>query len=87
MSVTRKVDSSGKVCFAGYNWTVGKRFIRQVQVAIVIPPQDRHPTIGESLEEAPDAMRAVARPFTPSKRKQRPVTAVDRAFVTALNAL
>lgn len=30
VSVTRKVDSSRKVCFAGYNWTVGKRFIRQV---------------------------------------------------------
>ncbi len=35
-SVTRKVDSSGGVSFAGFNYKVGKRHVRrQVQVAIV----------------------------------------------------
>jgi len=35
-SVTRKVDSSGNVCFAGTNYRVGSKFRRrQVQVAIV----------------------------------------------------
>jgi transposase InsO family protein len=35
-SVTRKVDSSGNVCFAGTNYRVGNKFRRrQVQVAIV----------------------------------------------------
>jgi transposase InsO family protein len=35
-SVTRKVDSSGNVCFAGTNYPVGKRYRRrQVQVAVV----------------------------------------------------
>jgi hypothetical protein len=35
-SVTRKVDSSGNVCFAGTNYRVGNKFKRrQVQVAIV----------------------------------------------------
>jgi transposase InsO family protein len=35
-SVTRKVDSSGNVCFAGTNYRVGSRFRRrQVQVAVV----------------------------------------------------
>jgi transposase InsO family protein len=36
VSVTRKVDSSGNVCFAGANYRAGKQFVRrQVQVAIV----------------------------------------------------
>ena len=36
VSVTRKVDSSGKVCFAGFNYNVGKKYIRrQVQVSVV----------------------------------------------------
>jgi transposase InsO family protein len=35
-SVTRKVDSSGNVCFAGTNYRVGSKFRRrQVQVAVV----------------------------------------------------
>jgi len=35
-SVTRKVDSSGHVCFAGTTYSVGRRYIRrQVQVAVV----------------------------------------------------
>jgi hypothetical protein len=35
-SVTRKVDSTGRVCFAGINYPVGLRFRRrQVQVAVV----------------------------------------------------
>jgi hypothetical protein len=35
-SVTRKVDSSGNVCFAGTNYRVGNEFRRrQVQVAVV----------------------------------------------------
>jgi transposase InsO family protein len=35
-SVTRKVDSSGNVCFAGANYRVGSKFRRrQVQVAVV----------------------------------------------------
>jgi hypothetical protein len=35
-SATRKVDSSGNVCFAGTNYRVGSKFRRrQVQVAIV----------------------------------------------------
>ena len=35
-SVTRKVDSSGNVCFAGTNYRVGKQYRRrQVQVAVV----------------------------------------------------
>ena len=35
-SVTRKVDSSGNVCFAGTNYRVGNKFRRrQVQVAVV----------------------------------------------------
>jgi hypothetical protein len=34
--VTRKVDSSGNVCFAGTNYRVGSKYRRrQVQVAIV----------------------------------------------------
>jgi Integrase core domain len=36
VSVTRKVDSSGNVCFAGTNYRVGSKFRRrQVQVAVV----------------------------------------------------
>jgi transposase InsO family protein len=36
VSVTRKVDSSGNVCFAGSNYRVGSKFARrQVQVAVV----------------------------------------------------
>jgi hypothetical protein len=36
VSVTRKVDSSGNVSFAGSNYRAGKKFVRrQVQVAIV----------------------------------------------------
>jgi hypothetical protein len=35
-SVTRKVDSSGNVCFAGTNYRVGSKYRRrQVQVAVV----------------------------------------------------
>ncbi|MFN2555551.1 MAG: hypothetical protein ABR592_01545 [Nitriliruptorales bacterium] len=35
-SVARKVDSSGDVCFAGYNYRVGNAYRRrQVQVAVV----------------------------------------------------
>lgn len=35
-SVTRKVDSSGKVCFAGHNYNVGNKYIRrQIQVSVV----------------------------------------------------
>ncbi|MGH9268130.1 MAG: Mu transposase domain-containing protein, partial [Acidimicrobiales bacterium] len=35
-SVTRKVDSSGNVCFAGASYRVGSKFgRRRVQVAIV----------------------------------------------------
>ncbi len=35
-SVTRKVDSSGNVCFAGANYRVGTAYRRrQVQVAVV----------------------------------------------------
>jgi transposase InsO family protein len=35
-SVTRKVDSSGKVCFAGHNYNVGKKYVRrQIQVSVV----------------------------------------------------
>ena len=35
-SVTRKVDSSGNVCFAGTNYRVGNKYRRrQVQVAVV----------------------------------------------------
>ncbi len=34
--MTRKVDSSGNVCFAGTNYRVGAKFRRrQVQVAVV----------------------------------------------------
>ena len=36
MSVTRKVDTSGNVCFAGTNYRVGNAYRRrQVQVAVV----------------------------------------------------
>jgi len=34
-SVTRKVDSSGNVCFAGASYRAGSKFRRQVQVAVV----------------------------------------------------
>lgn len=35
-SVTRKVDSSGNVCFAGTNYRVGSKYRRrQVQVAVI----------------------------------------------------
>ncbi len=36
MSVTRKVDSSGNVCFAGSSYRAGTKYRRrQVQVAVV----------------------------------------------------
>jgi hypothetical protein len=34
-AVTRKVDSSGNVCFAGASYRAGSKFRRQVQVAVV----------------------------------------------------
>ena len=34
-TVTRKVDSSGNVCFAATNYRVGNKHRRRVQVAIV----------------------------------------------------
>lgn len=34
-SVTRKVGTSGNVCFAGTNYRVGSTYQRQVQVAVV----------------------------------------------------
>jgi integrase len=43
-----------------------------------------NPVIGESLEEAPKALRAAARPFVARKRKHRRPSAADDKFVTAI---
>jgi hypothetical protein len=51
-SVTRKVDSSGNVCFAGTNYRVGSKFRRrQVQVAVVGDTVEI--SVGEELSSAP----------------------------------
>ena len=45
----------------------------------------RDPAIGESLEEAPEALRAAARPLMPRKTPNRQPTLADDRFVAAIN--
>jgi hypothetical protein len=67
-SVTRKVDSSGNVCFAGTNYRVGNKFRRrQVQVAVV----------GDTVEisvgnELIRSHRRQARPHPRARRPRNP---------------
>lgn len=59
-SVTRKVDSSGNVCFAGASYRAGSKFRRrQVQVAVVGTPSSSR-SAPSSSEPIPSATTAPA---------------------------
>ena len=76
-SVTRKVDSSGNVCFAGTNYRVGHHYRRrQVQVAVVgdtveisVGNSSSDPTPSNTTALATRSARQPRRPTQPHQRR------------------